>query len=59
MTNGERIRKMTDEELAEMFEKHIKYCEDCPAYYNVCDVGLPEGTCKDLCLRWLQREAEE
>ena len=29
MTNGDRIRQMTDEELIKMLEHHRSYCELC------------------------------
>lgn len=55
-TNADRIRNMSDEELAEWI--NIKnMCEQCANYYE------PESECKgEPCasniLRWLQSEAD-
>ena len=61
-TNADRIRKMSDEELAEFLSKITYYCtgRKCSA---VCDKDCPLGTsegCNEICLKdWLQSEAEE
>ena len=56
MTNADKIRQMTDEELVEMYDKLIQDCEYCPLYHScVTESGL---TCKEKYLRWLQQEAE-
>ena len=59
LTNADRIRSMTDEELAEFFVE---------AYWHVCkseeDIPIdPEteecmGSCKQCYLDWLKQEAE-
>ena len=51
-TNADRIRDMTDEELAE-------FLADAAADY--CHVGLCKDgeTCRICCLRWLQMTEEE
>ena len=55
-TNAERIRSMTDEELAE-FLAYNAYCEEC--YVKKDDsCCYPDGTCKQKHLEWLQSEAE-
>lgn len=46
MTNADRIRNMTDKELAEYL--FIKTCED----------GFPQFTTKNDWLNWLRQEAE-
>ena len=57
MTNADKIRSMTDEELAEFIESINKVCLagtgeiDCSAYEN-CEA------CKIITLRWLQKEVE-
>lgn len=57
MTNADRIRSMTDEELAEFIESINNVClagvgeVDCSAYAN-CEA------CKIITLRWLQKEVE-
>ena len=56
-TNAERIRNMTDEELAE-FLAYNAYCEEC--YVKKDDsCCYPDGTCKQKHLEWLQSEAEQ
>lgn len=51
LTNADRIRSMTDQELATIM---------CPAKFTrsdkVCDFS---HECKDCTLAWLQRESEE
>lgn len=57
MTNSDRIRNMTDEQLAELLLKTIGDCSDgseCPAE-EVC-----EGTtsCREVILKWLKDPVE-
>ena len=55
-TNADRIRNMTDYELAE-FLAYNAYCEEC--YVKKDDsCCYPDGTCKQKHLEWLQSEAE-
>ena len=55
-TNSDRIRNMSDEELAE-FLAYNAYCEEC--YVKKDDsCCYPDGTCKQKHLEWLQSEAE-
>ena len=55
-TNADRIRNMSDEELAE-FLAYNAYCEEC--YVEEDDsCCYPGGTCKQKHLEWLQSEAE-
>lgn len=55
-TNADRIRNMSDEELAE-FLAYNAYCEEC--YVKKDDsCCYPDGTCKQKHLDWLQSEAE-
>ena len=55
-TNADRIRNMTDDELAE-FLAYNAYCEEC--YVKKDDsCCYPDGTCKQKHLEWLQSEAE-
>lgn len=48
-TNGDRIRGMTDEELAEVIM--------CP-YGSEPDICCTKGTCLDCCEKWLKEPAE-
>lgn len=55
-TNADRIRNMSDEELAE-FLAYNAYCEEC--YVKKDDsCCYPDGTCRQKHLEWLQSEAE-
>ena len=56
-TNADRIRNMSDDELAE-FLAYNAYCEEC--YVEKDDsCCYPDGTCKQKHLDWLQSEAEQ
>lgn len=51
-TNSDRIRAMTDEELAE----YLGYIHYCPAPYLTCD---PTKECKECWVTWLRSPVEE
>ena len=55
-TNADRIRAMSDEELAEMLTtgKGNFDCFECHATPHECEVN-----CKEGCVVWLQQPAEE
>ena len=56
VTNADRIRNMSDEELAE-FLAYNAYCEEC--YVKKDDsCCYTDGTCKQKHIEWLQAEAE-
>ena len=56
VTNADRIRNMSDEELAE-FLAYNAYCEEC--YVKKDDsCCYPDVTCKQKHIEWLQAEAE-
>ena len=52
-TNADRIRGMSDEELADMLK--IGYALWCDA--SCLDNGM-KGTCKDCILEWLKKEVD-
>ena len=55
MTNGDRIRSMSDEELAELLGWH-GLCEHIQNnYYEVCET---RGVCGGCVLNWLKQPAE-
>lgn len=60
MTNADRIRAMSDEELAEMLSRSGKYfCCDttkCDPRSERCDYG---DECYDCWLDWLRQEATD
>ena len=61
-TNADRIRAMTDEELAEMLycEDSLGWCKNLPGCYRLLDTpdGVPEEKCKACLVKWLQQPAE-
>lgn len=61
MTNADRIRSMSDEELAEFFLKvSIVYAESCMTGESDCvweDYPTHDKGCKDCFLEWLESEA--
>ena len=55
--NADRIRAMSDEELAELFCgfcKNAKICEGCP----MCDVKCAESELAESWAEWLKQPAE-
>ena len=55
ITNADRIRSMSDEELAEFFLEKMD-CAACPAYE---DVACEHDMCLENIKEWLQSEVEE
>lgn len=56
MTNGDRIRSMTDEKLADSVMCFIR-CEACEKVFHIgCS---PLMTCRGIWLNWLKQEAKE
>jgi len=52
-TNADRIREMTDEELATLIdEAYLHYC-------NSRITGCGKNRCYDCCLNWLKEEVKE
>lgn len=54
ITNGDRIRMMTDEELAEKLTWIVPYCGDCPARIDNGEECAKD--CKKAWLKWLRKE---
>ena len=54
MSNGDKIRAMTDEELACWFVEHIDCGEGCPVFSTVCHQR--EHDCELDLLDWLKQE---
>ena len=55
LSNADRIRQMTDEELAEIIAC-VGNCGDCFLHHNGCDIRI---TCKGNVLEWLKREVDD
>ena len=59
MTNAQKIRAMSDEELATFISEIADECErntECNQHCYGCDI---EYCVRESCLKWLQRPAEE
>lgn len=56
MTNAEKIRGMTDEELMEFLSATLGKCYDCGRGDNLCEQEFP--ICEDVRL-WLRSEVDE
>lgn len=57
ITNADRIRYMSDEELAELLATRISGCQTCIHRYVVC--VSEDFDCVDGVLQWLKSEVKE
>ena len=58
MTNGDRIRQMTDEELAEFVS--MKVCRILrPSGEEYCPKGFYFGKCDKCVVAWLKQEVDD
>lgn len=57
MTNGDRIRQMTDAELAEMVDMRV--CRIVKPDGKGCPKGFYFGKCDKCVLKWLKQEVKE
>ena len=56
MTNADKIRQMSNEELANRIMAYIR-CEACEkVFHTECNVLK---TCRDVWMDWLNREVED
>ena len=62
MTNGDKIRSMTDKEFAHLIGETVT-CENCLAHSDVCEMEYDNPadvpSCEQIWLEWLKEEAEE
>lgn len=66
-TNGDRLRAMSDEELATVLygfvdlDSKINYCKNKPECGDLLDTedGIPTEMCINCLCEWLRRPAEE
>ena len=56
-TKADRIRSMTDEELAKFFADYVS-CHDCPIPYCKVRFTMERLGCQANWLDWLKQEAE-
>lgn len=62
MTNFEKIKNMSVEELAQVMSAPITICAFCPASKTVCDQWQEQEknfSCKMAFVEWLKREVED
>ena len=67
MTNGDRIRAMSDEERVDCLiqfaelDCRIGFCLNLPECEKLLDTedGIPSSMCKKCLLKWLQQPAED
>lgn len=66
-TNADRIRSMSDEELADAMLNlneigdHISFCVNAEKCDEIMENGglIPDGMCRQCLIKWLQSEVEE
>ncbi len=66
-TNADRIRAVSDEELADLMmglvdlDDQINYCQNLPECDELLETedGIPEHKCRDCLLKWLRQPAKE
>lgn len=56
MTNGEKIRNMTDEELAEFLDRILSDCDYCPMWAICHETAF--SNCRKICAQWLKSEVK-
>lgn len=59
MTNYERIKNMSVEEMAEYFDNQIQYCDGCWLPYILCKKYNKGINCSRAWLEWLNQEVEK
>ena len=59
-TIGDRIRAMTDEELAVFLNGELGYCKNLPKCGEKlnADEDIPDAWCKECILKWLREPAD-
>lgn len=62
MTNADRIRAMSDEELASYWAEHYdEFCPNKPECGAILDTenSIPDGWCAACVLEWLRKPVED
>ena len=60
MTNADRIRAMSDEELADNWMRDFVVCHRCAYRYECeCDEYVTYEKCREGIVEWLQQPAED
>lgn len=58
MTNYDRIKQMSIEEMATMLENSCFDCSYCLAC-NFCNESFKDEKCSDIVKKWLEQEVEK
>jgi hypothetical protein len=59
-TNGDRIRAMTDDELADTWMRDFVVCHRCAYRYECeCDESVTIEKCREGIVEWLKQPAKE
>lgn len=62
-TNADRIRSMSDEELARIimcpYDTEVRSIDDIPCAEHGMQMFVTPEECKKCCIKWLQSELEE
>lgn len=59
MTNYERIRRMSVEEMArviDVYDLEVSYCKADCKWGEEYDYNVPDGECRKCIIKWLQEE---
>ena len=59
MTNYEKIKNMSVEEMADYIAEKIEFCDGCFLPADLCRKYLKEARCNKAWLEWLNQEAKE
>ena len=58
MTNYDRIKQMSIDEMVTMLDNFHLDCSYCPAY-GFCNESFEDKECRDIVKLWLLQEVEE
>lgn len=58
-TNADRIRAMSDEDLAELLDEKECPVKHCPNLSEDGATMIPTSSCRECWLEWLKKEADE
>ena len=60
MTNLERIKEMSLDQLAELIQKiELGDLDYAKTFCDMCDTHDPTNDCDECCKMWLQRDSKE
>ena len=56
MSNGDKIRQMTNEELSQLICHCVDNCNTCPVSQHICDSYYGNMSCEEIVTMWLKQE---